>query len=107
MSKGPLLLKLKNAGRLLLAMARMHNFCIDLGEAFGTAEARENTNTAGASSTQVANHLSYLPSDPIEADAIGVPGVSDLRERIVDFIQSASLSMPHRNIVRRNTVQEQ
>lgn len=41
--KAPMVLSLKNTSRALVAMARLHNFCADLGDDFVAVEAREET----------------------------------------------------------------
>lgn len=93
----PLLFKLRNASRAIMAVARLHNFCSDLGETFVAAEARDDDAIAGSSNSRMQYHLGYLPSEPSDPEAMKIPGVSDLRDRIVSFIQNTTLSRPHLN----------
>ena len=88
----PLHVKLENVGAVVLAIARLHNFCISERPDVELAEPVEPLNVSGG-------ERGFLPSDPLPVD---IPGLSVLRGRIVRHIASNGLVRPKHNLNRNN-----
>lgn len=87
--RSPLQVSLKTASRVSVAIARLHNYCINRRQYVDITSIEE-----------VVYGVGYIPS---QRPTISVQGVSTLRSKMVEFIAECALARPQHNLVRRGT----
>lgn len=100
----PLQVKLKYAGKVLLCVARLHNFCINEREfqvdpvgsgAAGPANFVDNNDNDDDNNDEIP--LSFLPSD---VTVTNIAGNSMMRDILLDRITNMALCRPQYNVAR-------
>jgi hypothetical protein len=86
--RSPLQVRLKTAPTVCVAIARLHNYCID-----------HRQYSDSTSIDEVVYGVGYMPS---ERPTMSVQGVSTLRAKMVSFIADCELTRPQYNLARRD-----
>ena len=86
--KTPLCVKLKNATRIIYACTRLHNYCINEGDTVTETDSE---------------HTIDLPAEYYQQRGRGLQGQSQMREIVLEKVNSRGLSRPLYNVIRNNS----